>query len=87
MTIPKIVLWDATESEQNSYAIGRAIATKEARVEAFGAIRRAAILARRHERESRIQLGTPVGFEHAQRADAIRRAIRAAIGSAGPMVR
>lgn len=47
----------------------------------FAGIRRAAILARRHERESRIQVGTPVGFEHAQRADAIRGAIRIAIGS------
>lgn len=81
MTVPKVVLWEATQDEQDAYAIGHAIATKKARVEAFGAIRRALEFARRHERESRIQGNYPVGNEHAARGDAIRQALRAAIGS------
>ena len=81
MTVPKVVLWEATQDEQDAYAIGHAIATKKARVEAFSAIRRALEVARRHERESRIQGDYPCGIEHAQRGDAVRKAIRIAVGS------
>ena len=80
MTVSKVVLWEATQDEQDAYAIGHAIATKKARVEAFSAIRHALEVARRHERESRIQGNYPVGNEHAARGDAIRQALRAATG-------
>lgn len=60
---------------------------KQNRIVAFGAIRRAAEIARHHEWEARIiELGATdfakrLAAEHFCLAKAVRRAIRAAIGS------
>lgn len=59
------------------YLCGEKDATQRDRIEAFAAIRRAAEVAREIERECR---GT--GCHHEDQAWQVRRAIRAAIGSA-----
>jgi hypothetical protein len=53
---------------------------KQNRIEAYGAIRRVLTLVRHREREYRIQGNYAVGIEHAVRGNAMRCALRVAIG-------
>lgn len=76
--------WDDYESGCNDQ---RDRCEHEARVLAFGAIRRAAAVARHHDHEARIiecastDFSQRLAAEHFCLSQAIRRAIRAAIGS------
>ena len=83
MTNQKIVLYDATPDEEIAYLMGYNAATVIDRSEAFGAIRRAAEIARTSDKIARRYAwdGDPQAFAFRMAANNVRRAIRAAIGS------
>lgn len=85
MTTPKTVLYDATPDEETAYQIGWVNANKANRVEAFAAVRRAALLIRAHDNMAGIleEFGDfkRRGFQMRAESAYMRFVIRSVIGS------